>query len=130
MSGCVHTSPDDYCASCAPEKLRLARLEIELLRHVVEERQERGNELLVRAEKAEAEAAESLDALVLCHQAEERLRARWPHIQVPTRGSAGLLGHQVLVDPGSPTCLRCSIEEEIRGPVASGEENRAEEPGR
>jgi len=112
MSGCAHMNPDDFCGSCAPEKLREARREIE--------------RLLVRAENAEAEAAESLDALIHCHQAEERLRARWPHIEVPTRGSAYILGHQVLVDPGSPTCLRCSIEEELRGPVPSGEESRAE----
>jgi hypothetical protein len=68
----------------------------------------------LRALRAEVERLRI--ALLLSAAAEARIRARWPHIEVPTKGSAGLLGRQVVIDPGSPTCLRCSIEDEIRGP--------------
>jgi len=76
-----------------------------------------GPEDMVRAlEEAQAEVERLRIALLLSAAAEARIRARWPHIEVPTKGSAGLLGRQVVIDPGSPTCLRCSIEDEIRGP--------------
>ena len=45
----------------------------------------------------------------------DRLRANWPHIQVPIGPSRFLHGARQVKDPGAPTCLRCKIEEAIRG---------------
>jgi hypothetical protein len=45
----------EFCGSCAPAKLREARLEIKRLTYIVNDRQDRGNDLLARAEQAEAE---------------------------------------------------------------------------
>lgn len=35
----------------------------------------------------------------------DRIREHWPHIEVGIKGRT--------YDPGSPTCLRCTIEKEI-----------------
>lgn len=42
-----------------------------------------------------------------------RFRLKWPHIEI-TRGSVPL-GEPRTKDPGPPTCLRCSIEDEVIG---------------
>jgi hypothetical protein len=55
-----------------------------------------------RAEQAEAKLAE---AQANRNGTISRLRARWPHIEIGQKGQRA--------DPGSPTCLRCSIEAEI-----------------
>ena len=39
----------------------------------------------------------------------KRVRSIWPHIEILT--------NKRIIDPGSPTCLRCKIEEAIRGDV-------------
>lgn len=55
-----------------------------------------------------------------------RLRARWPHIEIPTNGptartpSPRVARGGLVADPGSPACLRCAIEDEIGPPWHDG----------
>ena len=86
---------NNYSYRCTLESLKRAEAEAKL-----------------REQKSEAQRI----ALLKCAAAEARIRARWPHIEVPINAGAGKLGRRTVADPGSPTCLRCSIEDEIRGP--------------
>ena len=43
----------------------------------------------------------------------ERVRAIWPHIEVPMPGSIVERKRRTF-DPGAPTCLRCKIEEVLK----------------
>ena len=113
MSGCAHMNQEEFCSSCAPAKLREARQEIERLTFVVNDRQERGNEMLARAERAEEEARKMRVALLLDAASFARIRFRWPHIEIP---HGQFRSDSRVFHPGSPTCLRCSIEDEIQGP--------------
>lgn len=53
----------------------------------------------------------ALDELEALRSAIERVRANWPHIEVPIP-SPSLQGKRygATRDPGAPTCLRCKIE--------------------
>lgn len=53
-----------------------------------------------------------------------RLRAHWPHIELPTKvptaRGARMSGRGLVADPGAPACLRCAIEDEIGAPWHDG----------
>jgi len=48
-----------------------------------------------------------------------RLRARWPHIEIPAPAHLQAEGVR-RVDPGPGTCLRCAIEDAIGEPLHDG----------
>jgi hypothetical protein len=54
-----------------------------------------------------------LRRLRLAERLIDRVRSRWPHIEIPASAERQAAGTR-REDPGSPACLRCTIEETLR----------------
>jgi hypothetical protein len=89
-------------AEQAEARVKELEAERDRLTYIVNDRQDRGNEMLARAERAEGSIA--------------RVRALWPHIEIPNANASDRLGVPRTADPGAPTCLRCKIEAALRAP--------------
>lgn len=78
--------------------------------------------LVEQFDRKQEACAEMRVALLLDAAAFARLRATWPHIEIPNKNASIKMGVPRTVDPGSPTCLRCKIEDVLaRRPAEGGE---------
>jgi hypothetical protein len=73
--------------------------------------------LIEKAERSDRTAQEVVLSLLkrlrVAQKAIESVRSRWPHIEIPASAERQAAGTR-REDPGSPACLRCTIEETLR----------------
>ena len=99
------------CEECgrARAEARVKELEVRLADAEKEASDLRAN-LHETEGRLNAEAERYLQRMREAEAKIERVRSNWPHIETPGP-LLGLGGRRIKIDPGSPTCLRCKIED-------------------